>query len=100
MAKAFSLKIVTPEKLFYEGEVEMLIVRTTSGDEGFMADHTWACKLLVPGQVRFKEIGAHDFRTAAVTGGFVDVRSGTLLYADAVEWQTGTPDGTPDASQR
>jgi F-type H+-transporting ATPase subunit epsilon len=94
MAKAFSLKIVTPEKLFYEGEVEMLIVRTTSGDEGFMADHTWACKLLVPGQVRFKEIGAHDFRTAAVTGGCVDVRSGTLLYADAVEWQTENPGGT------
>jgi F-type H+-transporting ATPase subunit epsilon len=87
MAKAFSLKIVTPEKLFYEGEVEMVVVKATSGEEGFMADHTWACKLLVPGSVRFKEIGAPDFRTATVIGGFVDVRDNTLIYVDTAEWQ-------------
>ena len=87
MAKSFLLKIATPEKLFYEGEVEMVIVKTISGEEGFMADHTWACKLLVPGNVRFKETGSNEFKTASVTGGFVDVRGDTLVYADMAEWK-------------
>ncbi|GHU63973.1 hypothetical protein AGMMS49983_08730 [Clostridia bacterium] len=95
MAKFFSLKIVTPEKLFFEGEVEMVIVRTTSGEEGFMADHVWACKLLVPGSVRFKEAGAKDFRSAAVTGGFVDIRGNAMVYADAAEWRTESDGNSP-----
>jgi F-type H+-transporting ATPase subunit epsilon len=94
MAKVFSLKIVTPEKLFYEGEVEMVVVKATTGEEGFMADHVWACKLLVPGPVKFKESGTSDFRIAKVTGGFVDVRGDTLVYADTAEWKDEA-DGNP-----
>ena len=96
MAKSFALKIVTPEKLFYEGEVEMVIVRATSGEEGFMADHTWACKLLVPGNVRFKEIGTNEFRSAVVTGGFVDVRGDALVYADSAEWKDEADGNQPN----
>lgn len=87
MAKTFSLRIVTPEKLIYDGEVEMLVVKATTGEEGFMAGHVWACKLLVPGPVRFKEAGSNEFRTVIIPGGFVDVRDKTLVYADSCEWK-------------
>ena len=35
----FSLKIVTPDGLQFDGQAEELIVRTTSGDIGIMAGH-------------------------------------------------------------
>ena len=43
---SFRLEVMTPSKLFYRGEVDMVIVTTKDGDEGFMAGHVWACKLL------------------------------------------------------
>ncbi|MGL5973505.1 MAG: ATP synthase F1 subunit epsilon [Oscillospiraceae bacterium] len=34
------VKVVTPYKVFFEGEVDNIIVRTTEGDVGFMKNHT------------------------------------------------------------
>jgi len=86
MAKSFKLKVITPERLFYEGEIEMVIVRTLLGDEGFMANHLWACKLLDTGVLRIKEAGAREFKIAAITGGFVDVKGDVVIFTDAAEW--------------
>lgn len=86
MANTVTLEIITPSKLFYRGEVEMLIVKTLLGEEGFMAGHSWACKLLTAGKLRFKEAGAKDFKVAAVAGGFVDIRDSFIVFADAAEW--------------
>ncbi|MGI6751624.1 MAG: ATP synthase F1 subunit epsilon [Anaerovoracaceae bacterium] len=86
MANSVTLEIITPSKLFYRGEVEMLIVKTVTGEEGFMAGHSWACKLLTAGRLRFKEVGAKDFKVAAVAGGFVDVRDTFVVFTDAAEW--------------
>ena len=36
---SFRLEVMTPSKLFYRGEVDMVIVTTKDGDEGFMAGH-------------------------------------------------------------
>ena len=35
----FDLKIITPEKTFFEGNTEQIIVRTVSGDIGILAGH-------------------------------------------------------------
>jgi hypothetical protein len=37
-----------------------------------MADHVWACKLLVPGEMKKKEVGASksEFKIAALSDGF------------------------------
>ncbi len=87
MAKTFKLEVITPERLFYEGEVEMVIVRTTVGYEGFLANHAPACKLLGTGIMRIKEEGEKDFKAASVTGGFIDVKKNHVtIFADAAEW--------------
>ncbi|MDR3305475.1 MAG: F0F1 ATP synthase subunit epsilon, partial [Clostridiales Family XIII bacterium] len=86
MAKSFSLEIVTPEKLFYWGNVEIVIARTLSGEEGFMADHIWACKLLSIGELWFREAGGKDYKLVAVSGGFIDVKGDILVFTDAAEW--------------
>ena len=86
MANSILLEVITPSKLFYLGDIEMLIVRTTTGDEGFMANHTWACKLLDTGELWIKEKGQKDFKIAATSGGFVDVKDTITVYTDAAEW--------------
>jgi F-type H+-transporting ATPase subunit epsilon len=86
MAKTFNLEIITPERLFYEGVVEMVIVRTLLGYEGFLANHSWACNLLDTGILRIKEAGAKEFKVAAITGGFIDVKDQIVIFTDAAEW--------------
>ncbi|MDR0424262.1 MAG: F0F1 ATP synthase subunit epsilon [Clostridiales Family XIII bacterium] len=86
MAKSVRLDIITPEKLFYRGEIELVIARTLTGDEGFMADHTWACKLLATGELWIQEAGSKDFRIAAITGGFIDIKEKFTIFTDAAEW--------------
>lgn len=88
MAEAVRLEIVTPERLFYDGEVELVIVRTLTGDEGFMARHSWACKLLDVGEIWIQEKGAaaDDFKVAASAGGFIDVKNSITIFTDAAEW--------------
>ena len=88
MANSVRLEVITPSKLFYRGEVELVIVTTLNGDEGFMAGHVWACKLLDVGELWIQEKGAgkNEFRVAAVAGGFIDVKDSIVIYTDAVEW--------------
>lgn len=82
------LEVITPSKLFYRGEVDLVIVTTLDGDEGFMAGHAWACKLLDISELWIQEKGAgkDDWKVAAISGGFIDVKDSIVIYTDAVEW--------------
>lgn len=86
MAKSIHLEVITPSKLFYKGDAELVIVRTLEGDEGFMAGHSWACKLLAAGELWIQEFGSKDFKVAAVAGGYVDVTDNIVIFTDAAEW--------------
>lgn len=88
MANTVKLEVITPSKLFYKGEVEMVVVRTLTGEEGFMANHAWACKLLDVGEMCIQEAGAGDgnFKIAAIANGYVDVKDNIIVYTDAAEW--------------
>ena len=87
MAKSFLLEIVTPERLFFAGEAEIVIVRTFSGEEGFMAGHSWACKMLDTGELWLREADSKECKLAAISGGFIDVRDDVLIFTDEAEWQ-------------
>ncbi|QAT43882.1 F0F1 ATP synthase subunit epsilon [Aminipila luticellarii] len=86
MAKSVQLEVITPSKLFYKDKVEMVIVRTLTGEEGFMADHTWACKLLDIGIMLIKEEGSTEFKAATIAGGYIDIKENFVIYTDAAEW--------------
>ncbi len=89
MAKSVNVEIITPSKLFYMGEAELVVVKTLSGYEGFMAGHTWAVKLLDIGELSIQEKGKSldEFKVAAIHGGFIDVQENIIIYTDAAEWQ-------------
>lgn len=89
--KSFWLDVVTPSKKFYSGEVEEVIITTQAGKEGFMAKHSWTCKILDAGELWIRELGAapDEWKIASAAGGFVDVKENMVIYTDAIEWDKG-----------
>lgn len=74
--KSFNLKVVTPDGLMFDSEVESLLVRTDDGDVEFLAGHIDYMASLGTGRARIKE-GGKD-RLASVSGGFVTVKNGEV----------------------
>ena len=82
---AFTLKIVTPDGLEYEGHAEEVIVRTTSGDMGILAGHTNCIAPLGMGRAMVVKDGKP--RYAACIGGMVSVLNGEVrIVATTFEW--------------
>ena len=81
----FSLKIVTPDGVCFDGEAEQLIVRTTTGDMGILAGHTDFASAL--GMGRAVVISNGQRRTACCIGGMVSViRNNVTLMPTTFEW--------------
>jgi F-type H+-transporting ATPase subunit epsilon len=67
------VELVSPERILYSGEAEMVITRTLGGgDLAFLAGHAPFLGALDIGVVRIQQPGGHEER-AAVHGGFVEV---------------------------
>ena len=83
--KSFTLKIVTPDGLKYDGQAEELIVRTTSGDLGILAGHISCVAPLGMGRATIVIDGKK--RYAACIGGMVSVVGGEVsLVPTTFEW--------------
>ena len=81
----FSLKIVTPDGVKFDGQAEELIVRTVTGDMGILAGHTSCVSPLGMGQATIIVDGKK--RYAACIGGMVAVIGGRVdLVPTTFEW--------------
>ena len=74
--KSFNLKVVTPDGLAFDSEIESLLVRTDDGDVEFLAGHIDYMASLGTGRARIKQDGKDRF--ASVSGGFVTVSDGEV----------------------
>ena len=82
---AFSLRIVTPDGMEFEGQVEELIVRTTSGDLGILAGHVNCVAPLGMGMATILMDGKK--RYGACIGGMLSVMNGkATLVPTTFEW--------------
>lgn len=82
---AFTLKIVTPDGLKFEGQALELIVRSTSGDIGIMAGHINCVVPLGMGRATIKLEG--KTRYGACIGGMLSVIGGNVtLVPTTFEW--------------
>ena len=85
LMNSFSLKIVTPDGLQFEGLAEELVVRTTGGDMGILAGHTDCVAPLGMGMATVLTEGKK--RYAACIGGMVSVLNGEVkLVPTTFEW--------------
>lgn len=97
--KAFPLKIVTPDGLKYDGQVEEVVVRTTSGDMGIQAGHTSCVAPLGMGQSMI--IADGQKRYAACIGGMVSVVNGRVnIVATTFEWADEIDVSRAEASEK
>ena len=81
----FSLKIVTPDGLEFDGQAEELIVRTVTGDMGILAGHINCVAPLGMGVATIVTDGQK--RYAACIGGMVSVVDGKVtLVPTTFEW--------------
>jgi F-type H+-transporting ATPase subunit epsilon len=72
MSNKIKLKIVTPEKVVFEGEVEEVLVPGSEGELGILPKHIPLLAALKPGELKIKKEGFWD--NFAIMGGFVEVR--------------------------
>ena len=81
----FTLKIVTPDGLIYDGQAEKLIVRTSGGDVCILARHMDYVAPLGMGMAIVEADGKR--RSAACIGGMLSVKNGDVtLVPTTFEW--------------
>jgi len=81
----FLLEIVTPDRKFFEEEVEMVIARGVEGDLGILKNHTPVVTPLDIGRIKIKQ--NDKVREAAIAGGYIEVnKDKTTIITDTAEW--------------
>ena len=95
---SFPLKIVTPDGLIYDGNADMVIVRTITGDMAFLAKHINCVAPLGMGCATIVVDG--DKRHAACIGGMITVVNGNVtLVPTTFEWADSIDVARAEASQ-
>ena len=69
--KTLFLEIITPERQFYIGPAEELVLPTIDGLYGVQPGHEPAVTAMEPGELRFKVDG--EWQVAAIGQGFVEI---------------------------
>lgn len=81
----FDVTIITPEREFYTGRVEMLEFNTTEGEIGIYKHHIPLTTVLAPGVVTITE--EDDVKEAAVHAGFAEILGDQVtILAEIAEW--------------
>lgn len=83
---ALQVELVSPERILYSGEAEMVICRTVGGgDIAFLTGHAPFLGALEIGIVRIRTTEGQEEK-AAVHGGFVEVKDDrVILLSDVAE---------------
>lgn len=80
-----TLQIISPDRVFYEGEVTMFEMNTTEGEVGVYPGHIPIVNVLKPGIVVIHE--GEKIRHAAVHDGFSEILPDRItVMAEIAEW--------------
>lgn len=81
----FKLKVITPERVFYEGEVRMVEFNTTEGEIGIYKGHVPMTVIVRPGILTVSE--NDRVKNAALHAGFVEILEDSVtILAEVIEW--------------
>ena len=83
--KGYQLRIVTPERVFYEGEVEMVEFNTSEGQIGVLPGHIPMTVIVKPGILTITE--PDGVKEAALHAGFAEILQDKItILAEIIEW--------------
>lgn len=81
----FKVEIITPDRIFYQGEASMIEFNTTEGEIGVLKDHIPLTTVIAPGIVTITE--AEGTKRAAIHAGFAEILGDKVtLLAEIAEW--------------
>ena len=82
---SFQLRIITPDRVFYEGEVDMVEFNTTEGQVGILPGHIPLTVIVKPGILHISE--AQGEKQAALHSGFAEILPDKItILAEIIEW--------------
>lgn len=81
----FTLKIITPDRVFFEEPVSMVEFNTTEGEIGVYKNHIPMTVILAPGILTITQ--EQGTREAALHSGFAEIlQDRVTILAEIVEW--------------
>lgn len=81
----FTLKIITPDRVFYEEEVSMVEFNTIEGEVGIYKDHIPMTMIIAPGILTITN--GEEVSEAALHAGFAEVLPDQVtILAEIIEW--------------
>ncbi|MCR4946774.1 MAG: ATP synthase F1 subunit epsilon [Lachnospiraceae bacterium] len=82
---SFEVKIITPDRVFYEGTAEMIEFNTVEGEIGVYKNHIPLTTVIAPGIVVITE--GDEKKKAAVHAGFAEILTDKVtILAEVAEW--------------
>ena len=83
---AFKLRVISPDRIFYEGEAIMLELNTLDGLVGIYKNHMPMTYIIAPGVMRITE-SEESVKEAALHSGFMQILQEEItVLAEVVEW--------------
>ncbi|MCR4851632.1 MAG: ATP synthase F1 subunit epsilon [Lachnospiraceae bacterium] len=81
----FKLRIITPDRTFYESDVVMVEFNTTEGEIGVLKGHIPLTVVVAPGIITITE--ESGTKEAALHAGFAEVLGDSvIIMAEIIEW--------------
>lgn len=81
----FDLEIITPDRVFYQGQASMIEFNTTEGEIGVYKDHIPLTVIIKPGVLTITS--EEDKKTAALHSGFATIMQDKVtILAEVIEW--------------
>lgn len=81
----FTLRIITPDRVFFEGQVSMVEFNTTEGEIGIYKKHVPTTVIISPGILTIT--GEEGVKEAALHAGFVEIlQDEVVILAEIIEW--------------
>jgi len=83
---AFTLKIIAPDRMFYEGTAVMVEMNTTEGEIGVYPKHIPMTVVIAPGSLNIYEENG-EIKKAALHAGFAEILPDQItILAEIIEW--------------
>lgn len=94
----FNLRIITPDRVFYEGEASMVEFNTTEGEIGIYKQHVPTTVIVSPGILTITE--ESGTKEAALHAGFAEIlQDKVVILAEIIEWPEEIDAGRAEAAK-
>ena len=85
MEKEFKFEIVTPNRVFYSDDIEMVVFSTPEGEMGILKNHMPMVVAVDIGIIKIKK--DNEIEEAVVSDGFLEITDEkVIMFVDSAEW--------------